>query len=194
MHKVVKKLWLPNGAAVLVGTAAGPSGGGEPVILYSASPALDGSDNNPGTSFRVVVPITDNALTQIRATFVPGAPNSLAILHASIGKWDAGEPSLSNTTTTPIELLFGGLSGFSATASPQTSDWSDFSGLSLTTGDKIVISIDIASSGYIMKNSSSTGVTTFYKGGESYDVADTTGLGFNPMASTNYGIDSVETR
>lgn len=196
MHKVVKKLWLPNGAAMHVG--AGGGGGGEPGFLYQASPALNANDANTGTSFRVCVPVAMNALGEARVTIRPGTVNALTILHASIGKRTTGEPLYPNTTATPIELLFGGVSGFVAATTPMTSDWADISSLGLLSGDQAVCIYDIIAGGPTTASqryaTGSTGVTTFFQSGESYNVSNTVGLGFTNSDNSNFGIDAVETR
>lgn len=197
MFKVLKKNNIPIfNASLFVGAAAPPVAG----PLYTASPALNSNDANFGNSFRVVVPVTGTSLTQIRATIRPGTVNSLTILHASIGKW-AGNVLYPSTTATPIELLFGGVSGFSAATTPQTSDWANLSGLTFTTGEKAVVIYDITAVGGISAgtdsqsyNNASTGVTTFFQSVESYNTANVDSAGFTDLANTNYCIDSVETQ
>jgi len=195
MHKVVKKLWLPSSPAILSGAAAG---GGGPATLYTASPALNADDANTGYCFRVVCPVGANSLTQLRATLRPGSVNSLSILHASFGKWDAAEAAYANTTTAPIELKFATASGFTGATSPKTSDWASITGFSLAPGDKVVIIYDVASGGASVAsqrlNNASIGVTTFFQSGAFWNVADTIGAGFSDLANTNYCVDAVETQ
>lgn len=198
MHKVVKKLWLPSGPAIHVGAGGGGGDPGEPGFLYQASPALNANDPNPGTSFRVCVPVAMNALGEVRLTIRPGTVNALTILHAAIGKRTTGEPLYPNTAATPIELLFGGVSGFVAATTPMPSDWTDISSLGLVSGDEAVCIYDIISAGPTTASlryaTASTGVTTFYQSGESYNVANTVGAGFAKSDNTNFAIDAVETR
>lgn len=196
MHKVVKKLWLPSGPAIHVGAGEGGGDPGEPGFLYQASPALNANDSNPSTSFRVRVPVAINALTEARVTIRPGTTNSLTILHASIGKW-GGASIYGDTTTTPIELLFGGVSGFSGATSPKTSDWVNIASLGLLAEDQAVIIYDIAAGGSTASqrlNNASPGVVTSFQTMESWNIANPAGLGFSDLVNQNFAIDSVETR
>jgi hypothetical protein len=190
-----KKLWV-SGPSFLVG----PPVSGSPATLFAASPALNLDDANPLTSFRVVIPLSGSTLTKIRATLHPGVDwtngsQYLSILHASIGKWDGS--IYPNTTSTPIELKFGGASGFSGATTPQTSDWADLGGLSVTSSDKLVVIYDIADIPAALQryNNAATGVTTFFHAStQSWNVADVTASGYTQLDSVNYCIDSVETQ
>jgi hypothetical protein len=169
-----------------------------PIELFAADPALSADDANANTSFRVVCAITGSTGTQIRVTFQPGSTNSLSILHASFGKWDTNL-NYSNTTATPIELKFGGASGFAGATTAQTSDWADLSGLDLSTGDRIVVIYDVApgtaSTSSQRYNNAATGATAFFHGGDAtWDDMDVTTNGFTKLAATNYCIASVETK
>ena len=182
--------------AGVVGTAAVAAS--VPVELFAADPALGADDANANTSFRVVCGVTGRTGTQIRVTFQPGSVNSLTILHASFGKWDT-RLNYSDTTAAPIELKFGGASGFTGATAAQTSDWADLSGLDLSSGDRIVVIYDVApgtaSTASQRYNNAATGATAFYHTGEeSWNVMSTAGHGFSMLATTNYCIASVETR
>lgn len=196
MPKAIKKFYGAFPTAALMVSAGGPGG---PGFLYQATPALNADDFNPGSSFRIVLPVTGASLSQIRATIIPGSTETLSITHASIGKWDSSAPAYANTTSTPIELKFGGASGFSNKTAPQTSDWANLTGLALTTGDKIVVIYDTLEGAWTVAsqrfNNESTGVTSFFKAiFESWDTADVSGSGFASIASTNYSIGAVETQ
>ena len=198
MYKCIKKLHYPSISSLYVSAAGGGGSGG---FVYQASPALNADDTNNNTSFRVRVPISINSLTQIRATLRPGSTNSLSILHASIGKWD-GDTNYCNTTAAPIELKFSGASGFTSKTTPQTSDWANLSGLSLTTSDKVIVIYDVAATGLSTAsqryNNASTGVLTMYQiGVQSWDIPNTftpSNLGFNGLTDINYCLDSIETQ
>lgn len=199
MLKTTKKMiYLPACPTLYVGAGGGGGGGGSPVFLYQASPALNADDANPGFSFRVVVPVAINGLSQARVTIRPGSVNALTINNASIGKRDPAESILPNTTAMPIELLFGGVSGFIGATTPITSDWADISSLGLVAGDKLVCIYDIAAGGASTAsqrlNNASTGVETWFQSSASYHVANVQSLGFSDIANTNYAIDSVETQ
>jgi hypothetical protein len=91
--------------------------------------------------------ITGDAQTQLRITLAPGSTNALTILGLGFGKRDPGVPLYPNTLTTPVEALFGGLSGFAGATTPQISDWTDCSGLDLNEGDQIIVSYTTGGSG-----------------------------------------------
>lgn len=194
MFKATKKsFWMPSTHALNI--IAGGGGGGSG-FLYQASPALDANDTNLNTSFRVIVPMSGNSGTQIRATILPATINTLTVVNASIGKWN-GDVNYPDTTAIPIELLFGGVSGFTSATTAKTSDWVNLSGLSFTSSDFAIVIFDCGGSGQGSQrmNSSSTGVTTWYKTGTpSYNLAATTGLGFTPISNNNYSVNSVETQ
>lgn len=175
----------------------GAAGAGVVVSMFSATPALDTNDANQGNSFRVLCDVGASSRSLIRATIQPGTANSLTVTHASIGKW-AGDANYSDTTGTPIELKFGGASGFAGATSAQTSDWTDISSLSLAPGEKVVVIYDVLSGAAATAsqryNNAASNATTFYQSIESWNIASTAGRGFNLVANTNYCIASVETK
>lgn len=182
------------GSMSLLGAGKASVGGGGPTTLFSASPALNADDSNPNYSFRICCPVTGSSATQIRATFQPGSTGSQVVLHASIGKRDPSEPLHPNTLSTPLQLLFSGGSGFTASVSSITSDWLTISGFTLTTGDEVIVICDNSSPASQRFNNANTGVTTFYQSGTSWNTANTIGLGFTNLNNVNYGIVSVETQ
>lgn len=71
--------------------------------------------------------------TQVRVTFQASTSSPMILDHASIGI-QAGAGNAWDTTLTPVELLFSGVSGFSILASATiTSDWASL-GISSSTG------------------------------------------------------------
>jgi hypothetical protein len=86
---------------------------------------------------------------RIRVTIVSGTTTGLKADHASIGiLGSATAPSMALTdhagNTQPVELLFGGLSGFNLP--PNSSITSDWAVLVFMIGDEFIIDIDINSS------------------------------------------------
>ncbi len=138
-----------------------------PVTIFSADPALNADDNNNNTTFPVSGTIAADAQTQLRITLAPGSTNALTILGLGFGKRDTSEPVYPNTLTTPVEALFGGLSGFANATTPQTSDWTDCSGLNLNEGDQIVVTYTTGGSGQASTrlNASATNADTFHQTG-----------------------------
>lgn len=183
------------GSIPLLGAGKSVVSGGI-VTLFTASPALNANDTNANTSFRICTPVINNSITQIRVTFQASTAVGLTVSNASIGKRTTGEPLYSNTTLTPLELLFGGNSGFSISANSSiTSDWLTISGFSLTTGEQTVVIFDGTSPAGQRFNNANIGVETFYKTGTpSYNISNTIGLGFSLISDTDYSIVSVETQ
>lgn len=191
MHKVIKKLYVPSYPVNMVKAASG--GGGGLTALYTSSAFTGDDTGNQNNSFRVAVPITGSTGTQIRATIRPGTTDSLTVLHASIGKRN----TLWNTTATPLELKFGGVSGFTGATTDQVSDWTNLSGLSMTTGDDAVVIYDLttgSSTASQRLNNAATGCVTYYKDGiQSWN--DAAPVTMNTVSGdVNYCIVSVETQ
>lgn len=193
MHKVTKKLWLPSHPAFLTGEAIG--GGGGPTSLFNQA-SFTANDQNPSLAFRVRVPITDSSGTQIRVTLRPGdgGGTSLTILNASIGKWLSIGPAW-QTTAVPIELLFGGASGFTTATTDQTSDWANLGGLSFAYGDMAIVCFDTTTgaSNSAQRTASAIGVNTYWKDGiQTYNQDNPATM--NTISNTNYCVVSVETQ
>lgn len=108
--------------------------------------------------------------TQICVTFEAPASGTMNCNNASIG---VSNGTASQTTATPVELLFSGISGFSiANGATITSDWAT---LTTTTSDKMVVVIDHGASSAARKKL--TGGSDFYKAATaSYNSANPTGM------------------
>lgn len=163
-------------------------------IFTPSAGALNADDLNASTSLREVCTISANGQGQLRATFTASSSTGLTVAHASIGKWyDTGEP---DTTATPLELKFSTASGFSISSGASiTSDWVDASSLSLTSGDAVVVIMDITTPGGVRYRSGNSNVNTWYKvGGTSWNVA-APGVGaFGYSANNVFSVASVETQ
>jgi hypothetical protein len=200
MHKVVKKLaWFPIGPKPPPGVVGGGEPG-EPVYVFQANPALAGSDPNNNTTFRVELTLAAPLLDEVRVSILPGNTNALTILNASFAKRDvANWPNDANATATPLELLFGGASGFAGATTLQTSDWRDCSSLSVAAGEKVLAIFDIANLGVAQAacsyNNAATNAKTFFKqAAQSYSAIASNGQSFSILAGWNFCIASVETR
>jgi hypothetical protein len=142
--------------------------------IYTDS--LTGSDSgNAGQSLRDVLTITGGAQGQVRVTFTGKAGSTTKIDHASIG---IATGTGSNTTATPVELTFGGVSGFTFPngSTNIASDWVNLSGF--TSANKLVVIIDFdATTGggdYAIDAASGT-ATAFFFGAATYNVASPAG-------------------
>ena len=133
---------------------------------------LNSSDSgNAGLSLRDVLTITGGAQGQVRATFTGKAGSPTKVDHASIG---IATGTGSNTTATPVELTFGGVSGFTFPngSTNIVSDWVNLSGF--TSANKLVVIIDLDATtggGDYAIDAAASGVTMFFFTGATYNVA-----------------------
>lgn len=97
--------------------------------------------------------LSGGAQGQARVTFTNAAGATFDTTHCSIGVDDGS--GTGSTTALPVELTFGGASGFSIPGtSSLVSDWVNFSGF--TSGNNLIViaDVDAAGSGVISFNSS----------------------------------------
>lgn len=194
MHKLTKKLWLPNGASYLVGAGGG---GGGPTTIFTASPALGDTDSgNVTTTFRVKLPVTGGAgLTQIRATIKPGlSGGDLTILGLGFGKWDSASTH-GNTMAPIVEGKFGGATGFVAQTAEQTCDWTDVTGIGLASGDSVIVTLCTGTATHctLAYNASQpAGVVSYWDTGDSWATQNVNGMGYSDLPNYNFAVVSVE--
>lgn len=195
MHKVVKKLWLPSVAAIHVGAVDG--GGGGPADIFTPSAgALNADDENPNNTFRVVATVAAASNGQVRVTFNASSTKGLAATHCAIGKRTGAQ---SDCTAVPLELKFGGSSGFSLSPGGAiTSDWLDHSGsFSLAINDVVVVIVDCSTpGGQRFRGSNSNVFTRFKDQNQSWDHAteSETGGGYaNAGTNACWVVSKIET-
>lgn len=156
-------------------------------------------------TLRQVVPITVGAGGggQIRVTFEASGANTWKVDNASIGistlanaAAATGAGTDSETTATPIELLFdGGLNGFTLTAGQtKTSDWASLSGFTST--QLLVIVQDVSATGGNSREITGLGIISSGGAGyywtansNSYNSATGAGTGFSGRV---IGINKIE--
>lgn len=142
-------------------------------------PMTYGSSGNSGYSIRGVSSAIGTGGTQIRVTFKAHPTSATSAGHVSIGKQASGY----NTVATPVELKFGGASGFSIAAGAAiTSDWAD---LTTADNDVLVAVIDSTSSGQIRTPGSYAGGSHYNLNGTSWNQA--TPSGFTDSSSQYFG-------
>ena len=79
--------------------------------IYAPTNALNTTGGGPNLTFRVLCLLSASSSGKLQVTFTSAVGGTLSPPHCSISKWDgSGAPS---ATTVPIELKFGGVSGFS---------------------------------------------------------------------------------
>lgn len=149
---------------------------------------LTANDAGHNGSFRTVTPAITASGTQCRVTFKAGTSGAFNTNNCSVGK-SAGS---GNTTTTPVELKFNGVSGFSLAASATiTSDWVQLPD-TVTTADSLVVVMDCGATGNAGYNASSAAGGYFRSAFASY--ANSSAAGFSFTANNNNGVLSVEVR
>lgn len=139
------------------------------VVVFD--PPLDtASSGNSGSSIRgISSPITAGG-TQIRVTFKSPSGGGAAATHVAIGK----QASTYSTVSTPVELKFGGASGFVMSAGGQiTSDWAT---LTTAVNDVLVIVIDSDSSTQIRTSGTYAGGAYIKPSSSSYNAASPSGF------------------
>lgn len=195
MHKVIKKGYVPSYPVNMVKAASGGGGGGGGIV-YQASPSLNQTDpGNASTTFRMKLPVTGvSGLTQIRATIKPGlSGGDLTILGLAIGKWDSGTNI--NTAAPMVEGKFGGVTGFTAQTTEQTSDWASAAGMGLVDGDYVVIGLTTGlanSCTLAFDDAQPAGVESWWQTNTSWNTQDVSAMGFSLLANYNFAVVSVE--
>lgn len=161
-------------------------------VFTPSAGVLNGNDTNPNTSFRVRCVLTAASSGKLQVTFTASTATGLTASNASIGKWDGTNNPF--TTTTPVELKFGGASGFSIGAGGSiTSDLTDHSAaFSLSLGESVLVDLDCTSpSGQRYRGSNSNVDTWYALGATSYNLP--TPAGYSKLAGVDYAVEKVET-
>ncbi len=146
---------------------------------------MNANDNgNTNMSFRTVIPstkITGRGMV-VKVTFRSSSDSPLTVTHASIANRSG---STGSATTTPVELKFGGSSGFSITAGQSIK--SDSLVFQVTGGDCLV-TIDASSNGNLGRRTSDASYYSYYGAGSYYDsIAGPAGT----IASTLYCVTQI---
>lgn len=161
-------------------------------VFTPSAGVLNGNDTNPNTSFRVRCVLTAASSGKLQVTFTASTATGLTASNASIGKWDGTNNPF--TTTTPVELKFGGTSGFSISAGGSiTSDLTDHSAaFSLALGESVLVDLDCTSPSGQRYRGSNSNVDTWYAiGATGYNLP--TPAGYSKLAGVDYAVEKVET-
>lgn len=154
--------------------------------IYSATLAVD-STGNENFSFRNLATGLSAGGNQVRVTFEAPSSGSCKVDRASIGV----RASNADTTATPVELLFSGVSGFTISSGGiLVSDWANllFSG-----SDTLVVVVDISSTNGNLRVRSSGGDSDYEKAATaSYNQA--TVSGFSLVANRTRTFNKIESR
>lgn len=167
---------------MLLAGGATPHGSAQSAFTWSPS----GNDtSDAGLSKRNLCPSMTftGTVTQVRCTFLASTAGALNANNCAFGKSSGSGV----TTATPVELLFGGSSGFSlASSGSAVSDWANIPGL-LTSGDTGVAIMDIGTNGNPQIGSG----TQWGKSGATYNQASPAGLS---SGGAIYAISLIEVR
>jgi len=163
-------------------------------VVFQAG-AFGGNDTgNGGQTNRYLFTPSTGGLDQVRVTFTaPNATFGMQTDHCSIGIDDGSNTG--SVTATPIELKFGGVSGFNiAAGATAVSDWTNFT---WTAGQLLIAIWDMnaASQGWSDFSKPATTGTAgqlWFKGSTaSWNVQTVSGYG-GPATGLIYGVTTVE--
>jgi len=179
-----------------------PSAVGGPTAVYSNGTLAGDNAIAPNISVRIGVAVAAGSGTQVRVTLKAGASSSVGVQgiscsHVSIG---VSTGTLPNTTATPLEIKFGGVSGVTLNTSlaQQTSDFTLLSGLTWTSTDTLVIICDQDAT--INFDAAQVGAATIGAFAAVWEKAATTSwnvaapAGFTNLGTFGYAVVSVETQ
>jgi hypothetical protein len=164
-------------------TQPAPSSG--PTTIFTPNPALATNYSGlGGNSLRTVATITGSGAGRVCVTFL-GGTSSLVVAHASIGVWTG---SNTDTTATPVELKFSGVSGFTLSANGIIV--SDLETLAFTSSNKLVVVLDITSGDFEATTGSAVNSNSGLVGSASYNQATPPET---PLAGYNFSVNLIET-
>ncbi|MCC6946394.1 MAG: discoidin domain-containing protein [Bradyrhizobiaceae bacterium] len=180
----IADLYAQGRAFNFVGGGGGSSSGNNYLWsdAWQVTTNTDGGGND-GYSWRTVADV-DSGGEYLRIRFVAPTNGPFNVNNAAIGIQSSG----ASTTSTPVELLFSGASGFSLAAGESV--WSDPLPLSFSAADNLVIIFDIDTGNPRVANSGADGA--YYKAATvSYDQAS--GSGFTLRGADDAGgIDRIQ--
>ena len=139
------------------------------------------------TARNITSAVTTARGTQVRVTFEAPAAASTKADRASIGVHNG---TASQTTATPVELLFSGVSGFTiTTGGTLVSDWAT---MVVPEGSKLVVIIDVAAAPASSFRYLGVADGHYNKVGASYNEANPSGM-TGPQA-TSLGFNKIEVK
>lgn len=151
------------------------------------------STGNEGFSYRCFTPITGPSLGQVRVSFgvIGGGGGNWNCDHAAIAV--LGGATAPNVAATPIELLFGGVSGFGLVANQViVSDWVN---LSASISDILCIIHDTnVSAGTIGFNNQVGNSWDMYRKAASASYNQASVSGYSHFADFIFGFSLIETQ
>lgn len=154
-------------------------GGGSPTSIFSPSVTMTNNDSNPNYSFRNIITLSSNLLTQVRVTIQSATATSLNIVGASFGKYADLYPA--QTTATPLPFLFSGSATATVPANSElVSDWLNVSSLTVLSGDEVVVTIDCGANGGNKYSTGNTNVEAVFAAGATSGLANPGGVADSP--------------
>lgn len=161
------------------------------VAFQPTNVITSGSDVNNGTGFRICAVLSQPILTEFRVVLYSGATGMMGLDAVAFGK-STGTGQDATAALTPLK--FGGAPAINLPSIPTlryvASDWTP-PGLSLATGNTMLI-------GYSLRNPGGTGVSSANTNANSYFGATgnmtATSPGYTLSANTCYALARIDTR
>jgi hypothetical protein len=183
-----------SGGLPVVGSGGGGAvAPGDPVTIFTQSPAVAGSDSNPNVNFRTSCVLAQNLQDEFRITLQPGA--NMSCMGLAAGNHAGG---FFPSSSVPMVLVkFAGADGFTNQSTPQTSDWTPSGTLAgMLAGNRLIISFMTgpAGQGLVAYTAGSTNSTCMWQSDDGTLWDDQTVLGYNDIGATIYGAVKIETR
>lgn len=161
------------------------TGFGPPVSIYGPTAVAGDNGNTGGFSVRVLTGSISGNYTQVRVSWKGGSVAGLIADHCSIGVHTAN----GDTAATPVETLFGGVSGFTGSVGgTNVSDWTNFT---VANGDVLVCILDQNAAA---NNLSTAAVASSYTKAATASYNSTSASGFTSAPGDIYGLYLVEGR
>jgi hypothetical protein len=161
-----------------------------PAQIFAPSVALaTDQPGNGGSALRIVAKTLTGGGTQVRVTFAAGTTAIFAANHCSIAKVNVA--TAPNCDATPIELKFGGVSGFSIAANSSiVSDWLPFV---VSAADKLMVIFDCGASADIILSTGQTNADAYaLASSASFNLA--TVSGFAAHLGSDYSVSKIEAK
>lgn len=190
----VQVAWLQPPPAPIVAVKMPPVGGGGGIAtIFTPTNGLNTDDINANTSFRVVATLASASNGSVQVTFTSSSVTGLTTTNCSVAKWDG--TAAPSATTVPVELKFGGNSGFSIGANSSiTSDLTNHSGsFSLGAGDSAIVVFDCSTPGGQRFSNSNINVDTWFLSPPSASWNIQSPPGFTKLTGIDYVVAKIET-
>jgi len=148
------------------------SGAVNDTTLFTQTLTTNGTGGE-NVTYRVICPSMASGGSQLRVVFRGHTFSPFSVDNASVGIQSSG----GDTTATPTELLFGGVSGFTAGADQAVI--SDLTTFSYSASDNLIVTYDVSATNGNPRGTASAGTRYYKVTYNSYNVQSISGLGFS---------------